>query len=70
MGTYLLLLLIFNIDKAIQAGARCIIVCTDSNDEVIPRAGKECAIMKVNKSYFKTLKLITKSISVSGILKK
>ena len=59
----------FNIDKAIQAGARCIIVCTDSNDEVIPRAGKECAIMKVNKSYFKTLKLITKSISVSGILK-
>ncbi len=59
----------FNIDKAIQAGARCIIVCTDSDDEVIPRAGKECAIMKVNKSYFKTLKLITKSISISGILK-
>ncbi len=56
------------IDKAIHAGAKLIIVCSNKDDFISPRQGTDCAIMRVNSTLFKTLKLITQSISVSSIV--
>jgi len=56
------------IDKAIHAGAKLIIVCSRDEDYISPRQGTDCAIIRVKSNLFKTLKLITQSISVSSIV--
>lgn len=56
------------IDRAIHAGAKLIIVCSKEDDYISPRQGTDCAVMKVKSNLFKTLKLITQSISVSSII--
>lgn len=57
------------IDRAIQAGARVVIVCCKKDDFISPRITSECAIMLVKHSLVKAISLISQSISVSGILK-
>ena len=56
------------IDKSIQAGARVVIVCCRKGDFISPRVTSECAIMLVRHSFFKSISLISQSISVGGIL--
>ena len=56
------------IDKAIQAGAKVVIVCCGEKDFISPRVTSECAIMLVKHSFFKSISLISQSISVGGIL--
>jgi len=56
------------IDKAIGAGAKLIIVCSRDEDYISPRQGTDCTIMRVNSNLFKTLKLITQSITVASII--
>ena len=56
------------IDKAIQAGAKVVIVCCRKGDFISPRVTSECAIMLVRHSFFKAISLISQSISVGGIL--
>ena len=56
------------IDKAIQAGAKVVIVCCKESDFISPRVTSECAIMLVKHSFFKAISLISQSISVGGIL--
>ncbi len=56
------------IDKSIQAGASVIIVCCDKNDFISPRVGCDCAIIRVNAPLFKTVRLISQSISISSIM--
>ncbi|MDO4690983.1 MAG: putative manganese-dependent inorganic diphosphatase [Fusobacterium sp.] len=57
------------IDRAINAGAKVVIVCCKKNDFISPRVTAECAIMVVKHSFFKAISLISQSISVGGILK-
>lgn len=57
------------IDRAIQAGAKVVIVCCKKDDFISPRMTSECAIMVVKHSFFKAISLISQSISVGGILK-
>lgn len=57
------------IDKAIQAGAKVVIVCCKKDDFISPRVTSECAIMLVKHSFFKAISLISQSISAGGILK-
>ena len=56
------------IDRLIKAGAKVIIVCCKEDDFISPRVTSECAIMIVNHSLFKTISLISQSISVGAIL--
>ncbi|MGL5122891.1 MAG: putative manganese-dependent inorganic diphosphatase [Fusobacteriaceae bacterium] len=56
------------IDKSIQAGASVIIVCCDKNDFISPRVGCDCAIIRVHAPLFKTVRLISQSISISSII--
>lgn len=57
------------IDRAINAGAKVVIVCCKKNDFISPRVTSDCAIMVVKHSFFKAISLISQSISVGGILK-
>lgn len=57
------------VDRVIQAGAKVIIVCCKEGDFISPRVTSECAIMLVHHSLFKTMSLISQSISVEAILK-
>lgn len=56
------------IDRSIKAGARVVIVCCEHSDFISPRIGIDCAIMRVNASLFKTIRLISQSISISSIV--
>ncbi|MCF2624798.1 putative manganese-dependent inorganic diphosphatase [Fusobacterium perfoetens] len=56
------------IDRLIKAGAKVIIVCCKEDDFISPRMTSECAVMVVNHSLFKTISLISQSISVGAIL--
>ncbi len=56
------------IDRLIKAGAKVIIVCCKEDDFISPRVTSECAIMIVKHSLFKTISLISQSISVGAIL--
>lgn len=56
------------VDRLIKAGAKVIIVCCKEDDFISPRVTSECAIMTVNHSLFKTISLISQSISVGAIL--
>jgi manganese-dependent inorganic pyrophosphatase len=57
------------IDRSIKAGAKVIIICCTPDDFISPRTHADCAIMRVNDSLFKTVSLISQSISISSILK-
>lgn len=56
------------IDRAMAAGARVIIVCCSESDLIAPRQGKDCAIMRVHAPLFKTVRLISQSISISSVM--
>ena len=56
------------IDRCIKAEAKVIIVCCKEDHYISPRVTSECAIMLVNHSLFKTMSLISQSISVEAIL--
>ncbi|WP_319371335.1 putative manganese-dependent inorganic diphosphatase [uncultured Ilyobacter sp.] len=56
------------VERYIAAGARVIIICANENDVISPRKDVNCAIMRVNKSLFKTFRLITQSVSISSIM--
>jgi manganese-dependent inorganic pyrophosphatase len=58
------------VEKAVEAGARLVIVCVNEGDVVTPIENSNCAIMKVKKGLFKTFRLITQSVSISSIMTK
>ncbi|MGX6590867.1 putative manganese-dependent inorganic diphosphatase [Cetobacterium ceti] len=60
--------MINGIDDLIQLGAKVIIICCNENDIIDPRPESDCAIMRVNGPLFKTIPLISQSISISSIL--
>lgn len=55
------------IDKSIEAGARVVIVCCEEDVHIVPRNTNTSCILKVRLSLFKTLRLITQSISISNL---
>lgn len=57
------------IDRAIVAGAKLIIVCGEEGDYVSRRENINCCIYKVNSTLFKTIRLISQSISISSIMR-
>lgn len=57
------------IDRAIAAGARLIIISGEEGDYVSPRDNIDCCIYKVNISLFKTIRLISQSISIASIMR-
>ncbi len=56
------------VEKAIEAGARLVILCANEGDVIPPRENTKCAIMRVEKTLFKTFRLITQSVSISSIM--
>ncbi|MGL6121072.1 MAG: putative manganese-dependent inorganic diphosphatase, partial [Fusobacteriaceae bacterium] len=56
------------IDRSIKAGAKIIIVCCDEDDFISPRLNSDCAIVRVHSPLFKTIRLISQSISISSIM--
>ena len=56
------------IDRSIKAGAKVIIVACEEDDFISPRVTSDCAIMRVHTSLFKTISLISQSLSLSSIL--
>ncbi len=58
------------IDRSIKAGAKVIIVACDEEDFISPRTTSECAIMRVHSNLFKTISLISQSLSISSIVPK
>lgn len=57
------------IDRAIAAGARLIIICGEEGDYISRRDNIDCCIYKVNISLFKTIRLISQSISIASIMR-
>lgn len=57
------------VDRSIVKGAKLIIVCGDKDDYISPREKIDCCIMKVETSLFKTIRLITQSISISSVMR-
>lgn len=60
--------MIDTIDELIHLGAKVIIVCCEESDIIDSRESSECSIMRVNYSLFKTIPLISQSISISSIM--
>lgn len=58
------------VEKAIEAGARLVIVCANDGDVIPAKEDSSCAIMRVKKGLFKTFRLITQSVSISSIMSK
>lgn len=58
-----------SIDRSIQAGASVIIVCCEPTDFISPRTGSDCAIVRVHSPLFKTIRLISQSISINSIMR-
>lgn len=56
------------IDELIQLGAKVIIVCCNEGDIIDGRENADCAIMRVNSTLFKTIPLISQSISISSVM--
>ncbi|MGL5050019.1 MAG: putative manganese-dependent inorganic diphosphatase [Fusobacteriaceae bacterium] len=58
-----------SIDRSIQAGASVIIICCEASDFISPRTGSDCAIVRVHSPLFKTIRLISQSISINSIMR-
>ena len=56
------------IDRSIKAGAKVIIVACDEDDFISPRVTSDCAIMRVHANLFKTISLVSQSLSLSSIM--
>ena len=56
------------IDRSIKAGAKVIIVACDEDDFISPRVTSDCAIMRVHANLYKTISLVSQSLSLSSIM--
>ena len=59
--------LLDSIDDLIDLGVNMIILCCDKDDVILPRDSKT-PILRVNQSLFKTIPLISQSVSILSIL--
>ncbi len=59
--------LLDSIDDLIELGAKMIILCCDKDDVILPRDSKT-PILRVNKSLFRAIPLISQSVSILSIL--
>ena len=59
--------LLDSVDDLIDLGVKMIILCCDKDDVILPRDSKT-PILRVNKSLFKAIPLISQSVSILSIL--
>lgn len=60
--------LLDSIDDLIDLNVKMIILCCDKEDVVLPRDNSEIPILRVNKSLFRAIPLISQSVSILSIL--